>query len=593
VLRQASVKLLPMIVRFGPFELDRAAGELRKGGSRLRLQDKPLRVLEALVERAGALVTREELRRQLWSDDTFVDFDNSLNNAINRLRAALADEADKPRFVETVGRRGYRFVAQVVTEFAPAPDKDQQPSARPSRTRLVVLPFRILRSDPETDFLASSLPDAIAASLSGLESLLVRSTLAAARFASEAPDLRTIAAELDVNVVLAGSILRDARRLRITTQLVEAPAGALVWTHTSEVSPERIFELQDDVARRIVESLSVPLSVRDHRMLGHDVPASGKAYEQYLRANRLSETGDTWSAARDLYLESIRGDPDYAPAWARLGRMYRLMAKYGAGDARECGTLAEESFTHALALNPELSVAHHFYAQLDLDLGRPREALVRLLGRAREHQADPQLFAGLVQACRYCGLVTESLVAHRRARVLDPNLSTSVSYTHWAIGDYAAALDAIRTDNDGFRGVVLAALNRRDEALVALDESERRSAGHSTQIAYIELVRASLLNDPATFQSRIERILRSSFRDPEGFIYIAIAAMWMKEPAMALTCLARAVDQGFACFPHLVREPAFEPLRGEQGFVAVLVETKQRHDAAVGAFIAARGPAIL
>jgi len=456
-----------------------------------------------------------------------------------------------------------------------------------------VLPFRILRPDAETDFLASSLPDAIAASLSGLESLLVRSTVAAARFVSEAPDLRAMAEALDVDVVLVGSILRGDNRLRITTQLVEAPGGALVWTHTSEASLEHIFELQDDLARRIVESLSLPLSVREHRLLRHDVPASGEAYEQYLRANRLSEDGDTWDAARDLYLKSIRGDPGYAPGWARLGRMYRLMAKYGAGDARECGALAEESFRHALALNPELSVAHHFSAQLDLDLGRPREALVRLVGRAREHRADPQLFAGLVQACRYCGLLAESLVAHRRARALDPNVPTSVTYTHWAVGDYAAALDAIVFDNDPFRAVVLAALNRREEALASLDESERRSAGYPTQAAYAELVRASLLKQRAVFQSRIEQISRSTFRDPEGFIFVAIAAMWMKHPVAALTSLARAIDQGFACFPHLDREPAFQPLKGKAEFARLLSETERRHLEAVDAFIAAGGPGIL
>jgi len=582
-----------MIVRFGPFELDRAAGELRKTGVRLRLQDKPLRVLEALIERPGALVTREELRKRLWANDTFVDFDNSLNNAINRLRAALDDEAGSPRFVETVGRRGYRFVAQTSTDADPEGRGDSQPAARAPRTRLVVLPFRILRSDAETDFLASSLPDAIAASLSGLESLLVRSTVAAARFASDAPDLPAIAETLDVNVVLVGSILRGDSRLRITTQLVEAPGGALVWTHTSEAPLTRIFELQDELARRIVESLSLPLSVREHRLLRHDVPASGEAYQQYLRANRLSEDGETWDAARDLFLRSIRSDPDYAPAWARLGRMYRLMAKYGAGDARECLALAEESFRRALALNPELSVAHHFSAQLDLDLGRPREALVRLLGRAREHRADPQLFAGLVQACRYCGLLTESMAADRRARALDPNVPTSVAYTHWAVGDYAAALDTIAADNDPFRAVVLARLNRPEEALASLDESARRSARHPTQAAYVELIRASLLKQPAAFQSHIDQLLRSSFRDPEGFIYMAIAAMWMKQPAVALTSLARAVDQGFACFPHLDREPAFQPLKGEAEFARLLAETERRHREAVGAFAAADGLAMI
>jgi DNA-binding winged helix-turn-helix (wHTH) protein len=115
-----------MVIRFGPFALDLAAGELRKDGIRLRLQDKPLRVLEALIDRPGSLVTREELRKRLWSDDTFVDFDNSLNNAINRLRAALDDDAGSPRFVETVGRRGYRFLAQASTDAGPATRKPQR-----------------------------------------------------------------------------------------------------------------------------------------------------------------------------------------------------------------------------------------------------------------------------------------------------------------------------------------------------------------------------------------------------------------------------------------------------------------------------------
>src|SRR4030095_7302333 len=233
-----------------------------------------------------------------------------------------------------------------------------------------------------------------------LVSCLVRSSVAASRFASESPDLRAIAETLDVNVVLVGSILRGDGRLRITTQLVEAPGGPLLWNHTVDASLEGMFEVQDDLARRIVESLSLPLSVRDHDVLRHDVPASGKAYEQYLRANRLSHDAGTWGAARELYLESIKGDPGYAPAWARLGRMYRLMAKYGAGDARYCGALAEEAFRHALALNPELSVAHHLAAQLDLDLGRPREALGRVVGRARQHRADPPLVASLVPAWR-------------------------------------------------------------------------------------------------------------------------------------------------------------------------------------------------
>ena len=255
------------------------------------------------------------------------------------------------------------------------------------------------------------------------------------------------------------------------------------------------------MARRIVESLSLPLSAREHRLLRHDVPASGEV--QAGPARRSDERGRRYlDAARDLTSNRSAA----IPTTHRHGRA--LAACIGpiantARDPRESGALAEESFRHALALNPELSVAHHFSAQLDLDLGWPREALLRLLGRAREHQADPQLFAGLVQACRYCGLLSESLAAHRRARALDPSVPTSATYTHWAFGDYPAALDTIVADNDPFRAMVLSILDRPEEALASLDESARRAVGYPIHEAYVELVRATVLNQPAAFQSRI------------------------------------------------------------------------------------------
>ena len=196
-------------VHFGSFELDRRSGELLKAGSRLRLQEHPLRILEALLDRSGDIVTREELQRRLWPDDTFVDFDNGLNSAINRLRAALGDRADKPRFIETVGGRGYRFIAPVSLPDQPAatPSAASPPSAT-AAIRLAVLPFRQLKSDADTEFLVFSLPDAIASSLSGLESLAVRSTLAAAHYAADVPDLSAIATGLDVTLVLGGTVLR-------------------------------------------------------------------------------------------------------------------------------------------------------------------------------------------------------------------------------------------------------------------------------------------------------------------------------------------------------------------------------------------------
>jgi TolB-like protein len=311
-------------------------------------------------------------------------------------------------------------------------------------TRLIVLPFRILRADPETDFLAFGLPDAIATCLSGLDSLIVRSSLVASRLAGQAADLKTIASEADVDVVLTGTLVRAGEQLRVSTQLVEAPGGTLVWSHTSQLSLGDIFKLQDDLATRIVESLSLPLTAREQRMLKHDVPANAKAYEFYLRANQLAGTNlSTPSLARDLYLECLQEDPHYAPAWARLGRVYRLLGKFGDADAEQNLSRAEAAFVRALEINPDLSVAHNLYSYLEIDSGRAEDAMVRLVERAHRRTTDPEIFAGLVHACRYCGLLEASLAADEQARRFDRSIITSVSHTQFHLGDYQRALDSV------------------------------------------------------------------------------------------------------------------------------------------------------
>ena len=214
---------------------------------------------------------------------------------------------------------------------------------------------------------------------------VVRSSLAAARFAGETPDLKTIAAETDVDIVLTGTLLSSGGQLRVSTQLVEAPSGALNWSKTSQMAVQDIFQLQDDLVNRIVESLSLPLTAREHRRLKHDVPASPTAYEYYLRGNLLYHDWTKMSVARDLYLRCIEEDPQYAPAWARLGRCHRLIAKWS-GEPDIDLARAETALKRALQLNPDLPVAHHVYAQLESDIGRAQDAMERLLRRATVQQ---------------------------------------------------------------------------------------------------------------------------------------------------------------------------------------------------------------
>src|SRR5262249_42484131 len=318
-----------------------------------------------------------------------------LNFCIRQIREAVGDTADAPRFIETLPRRGYRFLLPVETPARVEPK---------AVTRLIVLPFRVLRPDPETDFLAFSLADALTSSLSALKSLVVRSSLAASRFSGGAQDLKTIAAEADVDMIVTGTLLSAGGEIRVTAQLTDAISGTLIWSLSTQTSIGHVFRLLDELTERAVNALSLPLTAREQRILRQDVPSNPKAYEYYLRANQFSHDPKQWSVARDLYLRCVESDPCYAPAWARLGRIHHMMAKYLTTGAREGLERAAVAFRQALDLNPDLAIAHKSYAQLEVDLGHAGDAMTRLIPHA-QGAADPEVFAGLVSPLRYSGLL--------------------------------------------------------------------------------------------------------------------------------------------------------------------------------------------
>ena len=261
----------------------------------------------------------------------------------------------------------YQSAAEMAAAARVADDADDsgQMVRAVAVTRLVVLPFRIVPPDPDTDFLAVGLADALTASLSGLDSMVVRSPLAAARFAGPAPDLKAIVTTLDVDAVLTATLMRAGDQLRVSAQLLEAPAGTVQWSHRSQTGLGDLFALQDELPRQIVDSLAVPLSRSDEQALKRDVPASARAYEFYLRATQHGQANETSELARDLYLQCLEEDPGYAPAWARLGRVYRRIGSCGdRARSAEYFEKAGAAFRRALQLNPDLSLAHHLYAYL-------------------------------------------------------------------------------------------------------------------------------------------------------------------------------------------------------------------------------------
>src|SRR6476646_1047345 len=411
-------------LRFGAFELNAMTGELRRQGDLIKLAPQPFKVLDLLARRGGKVVTRVEIRDHVWSGDTFVDFEQGLNFCIRQIREVLGDTADAPRFIETLPRRGYRFLMPV-----------KAGQVEPGHvTRLMVLPFRLLRPDADTDFLALSLPDAVTASLGGLKSLVVRSSMAAARFAGEVADPKKIGAEADVDVIVSGTLMRAGTEVRVTTQLTDASSGTLLWSQTAQAAVDDLFRVQDHLTQVVVTSLSLPLTSSEQQLLKRDVPANAAAYEHFLRGNQLSYDSKQWAGARDLYLRSVEEDPHFAPAWARLGRIHHVMGKYLDTGTQESLDSAEEAFRRALELNPDLSITHKLYAQLEVDRGRARDAMARLIERA--HMADPELLAVLVTTCRYCGLLDASVAAHRHAVALEPKIRTSVTHTWYFQGDY-------------------------------------------------------------------------------------------------------------------------------------------------------------
>lgn len=553
------------VLRFSTFELDTGAAELRRSGDRIKLPPQPFRVLELLVRHSGEILTRAEIRERIWRDDTFVDFEQGLNFCIRQIREALGDTAEAPRFIETLPRRGYRFLPPVESSAA-APPK--------TLTRLIVLPFRMLRPDPETDFLAFSLPDALTTSLSGLKLLVVRSSLAASRFSAAAPDFKTIAAEADVDLIVTGTLLFAGDEIRVTAQLTDAANGTLVWSHSTQTSTGNVFRLQDELTERVVDALSLPLTAREQRILRQDVPSDSKAYEYYLRGNQFSHDSKQWAAALDLYLRCVEADPGFAPAWARLGRMHHVMAKYLATGLREGLGQAEAALQQALRLNPDLAIAHKFYAQLEVDLGRAADAMARLLPRA-QGSADPELFAGLVSPLRYCGLLEASVAAHTRAVVLDPKIRTSVPHTWFLQRDYARVASTRLEDNAYIVAISRAEVGRKQEDLPVLRALEEKITTRMRD--FIMAARTLIEGDASASLAAIDRILASAFSDPEALFYLSRHLTRLNQIDSALDLLERVVASGFYCYPAMSRDPWLDPARQSPRFATLLANAQQQH----------------
>jgi TolB-like protein/DNA-binding winged helix-turn-helix (wHTH) protein len=468
-------------IRFGVFELDLRAGELRKHVVRTRLQDQPLLILQALLERPGEVVTREELRSRIWSADTFVDFDHGLYSAMKRLRDALGDSADNPRFIETLSRRGYRFIApvdgalqssqtppQVISEQLTANEADKQvqpptrirkiglasmaaisallallllflfniggirdwlsghPSARSLRS-LAVLPLANLSSDPAQDYFADEMTEELITQISKLGDLKVISRTSVMQYKGTRKPLPQIALELGVNAIVEGAVQLSGNRVRITAQLVDAASDRHLWAEDYDRDLKDVLLLQSEVARDIAGKIDLELTPQQEQRLARQVhPVIPQAYEAYLLGRYYwnKRTADGLRKAGGYFQKAIEQDPNYALAYSGLADYYAFLTLLGGPEImppRDAMSKAKAAAVRALQLDDSLSEAHasmgHVLHNYDWDWLGAEREFRQAIELNPNYSIVHHWYAHLLMQQ---GRVQESLAEARRAQELDP-----------------------------------------------------------------------------------------------------------------------------------------------------------------------------
>jgi DNA-binding winged helix-turn-helix (wHTH) protein len=324
-----------------------------------------------------------------------------------------------------------------------------------------------------------------------------------------------------------------------------------------------------------------------------DRPSGIRAQELYARANQAAYEADHWETARDLYRACVDEAPAFAPAWARLARCQRLIAKFTSSrPLRDAARVqAEAAFERALALDPSLALTQSLYAQLEVDLGRAPDAVVRLLRVIERQGPEAAAFAGLVHALRFCGLLELSRTAHDRARALDSAIVTSVAHTCWLLGDYEGALHETAGDIGYMPGLALASMGREADAIAALRWRERDTRDNRAR-AFLISLRALLEGHRDESIAALDRAA-DELTDPEARYYVARSFARLAMHDAALASLRRVVDDGYFCYPALVSDPWLDGVRATTAFEAVLETARGRHVSAREAFHDAGGDALL
>jgi TolB-like protein/DNA-binding winged helix-turn-helix (wHTH) protein/Tfp pilus assembly protein PilF len=465
------------LVRFGAFELDLRAAELRKSGLKLRLQEQPFLILQALLENPGQVVTSEELQKKIWPADTFVDFDHGLHAAVRRLRDALSDSADNPRYIETVARRGYRFIGQIQGPAdepspllpiipIPAPSSGRKPFVRISWTgmlggfllvlvigialfgfnlkairnrfssaansprsfrSLAVLPLENLSQDPTQQPWADEMTEELITEFSKLPKLRVISRTSVMQYKGTRKPLPQIARELNVDAVVEGAVQLAGDRVRITAQLVDGATDEHIWAQSYDRELSDVLLLQSDVAHDIAQQIALELTPQDQQRLAKDAhPVVPEAYQAYLLGRYYwnKRTADGLAKAGQYFQQAIQKDPNYALAYSGLSDYFAFLTLIGGPEIlppRDAMTKAKAAALKALELDDSSAEAHasmgHVLHNYDWDWSGAQREFRRAIELNPNYALAHHWYAHYLMQL---GRTDESLAEARRAQELDP-----------------------------------------------------------------------------------------------------------------------------------------------------------------------------
>lgn len=567
--------------RFGHFVFDPHSGDLRKNGRKIRLEGQPARILARLLERPGELISRDALRKELWPEGTHVNFEHSLNAAVKRLRRALGDSPDGPVFIETLARRGYRFIAPVSSASMAA---SHVAPAFKTIESLAVMPFENLSGDPDIEYLSDGLTESVINSLSQAPSVRVMARSTVFRYKNKALDPRVAGRKLNVSAVLMGRVVQRGRVLTIGAELVEAQNGWSLWGAQYDRDSSDILGVAEEISNELCEKLRWGLTGDQRDRLAKRPTGNTNAYQDYLKGryhwNRVNEEGLKRSI--EYFEAAIRKDPEYALAHAGLADSYSLLAFFGLQPPAELIPKAKAAALRALEIDDQLAEAHAALAGIlktyEWDWQASEREFQRSLDLNPHYTPGRRGYAAFLAAT---GRSTEGMREIRRAHELDPLslwISMEIAWHLYMAREYDEAIEqAERTielepEFVPARHVLGLAYEQKglyEQARTTIERAAAASGRHAATLAGLGRILAltGLENEAREILKRWSQFAEQSYVSAfwPSIVYAALG-----DTEGALSYLEQACDQRDPYLVWLRTDPRLDNLRAEPRFDSLL-----------------------